>query len=65
MTDGGTVYLETGFPYETACELTKMGHTIAYNVGSFGGYQAIRYDGKRHVCYGTSEYRKDDQAASY
>ena len=46
MTDGGTVYLETGFPAETVRELVKMGHTIGHNVGDFGGYQAIRYDGE-------------------
>lgn len=63
MTDGGTVYLETGFPYETERELRKMGHRLGVNVGSFGGYQAILWDGK--VYYGASESRKDGQAAGY
>lgn len=65
MTDGGTVYLETGFPYESTRELVKMGHKIQYNVGSFGGYQAIQYDSKNNVYYGASESRKDGQAAGY
>ena len=65
MTDGGTVYLETGFPYETVRELVKMGHTVQHTVGAFGGYQAIRYDWKNRVYYGASESRKDGQAAGY
>jgi len=65
MTDGGTVYLETGFPYETVRELVKMGHKVQYTVGNFGGYQAIRYDAKTKVYFGASESRKDGQAAGY
>ena len=65
MTDGGTVYLETGFPYETVRELVKMGHTVQYTVGNFGGYQAIRYDAEHRVYYGASESRKDGQAAGF
>lgn len=65
MTDGGTVYLETGVPYETVRELVKAGHRIEYNVGDFGGYQAIRYDWAKRVYYGASESRKDGQAAGY
>ncbi|RKY81946.1 gamma-glutamyltransferase, partial [candidate division KSB1 bacterium] len=65
MTDGGTVYLEQGIPYETIRELVKMGHRIQYNVGSFGGYQAIRVDLKNKVYFGASESRKDGQAAGY
>ena len=65
MTDGGTVYLETGFPYETVRELVKAGHTVQYTVGNFGGYQAIRIDGKTKVYFGASESRKDGQAAGY
>ena len=63
MTDGGTVFLETGFPYETERELVKMGHTVSVNVGSHGGYQAILWDG--NVYFGASESRKDGQAAGY
>ncbi len=65
MTGGGTVYLETGFSYEDIRELVKAGHKIQYNVGSFGGYQAIQYDWNNKVYYGASESRKDGQAAGY
>ena len=65
MTDGGQVYLETGFPYESIRQLIKMGHKVGYKVGSFGGYQAILYDAKNDVYYGASESRKDGQAAGY
>ncbi len=65
MKNGGTVYLETGIPYESIRELVKMGHRIQVDVGDFGGYQAIRYDWKNKVYYGASESRKDGQAAGY
>ena len=65
MTDGGTVYLESWIPYETIRELTRMGHTIQYTVGGFGGYQAIMKDRENGVYYGASESRKDGQAAGY
>jgi gamma-glutamyltranspeptidase/glutathione hydrolase len=65
MTDGGTVYLESGIPYETVRELVKMGHKVQVNVGGFGGYQAILYDAENGVYYGASESRKDGQAAGY
>ena len=65
MTDGGRVFLETGFPYETVRELVKMGHDVGYNVGGYGGYQAIMYDWQNKVYYGASESRKDGQAAGY
>ncbi len=65
MSDGGTVYLETGIPYDSVRELVKMGHRIQVNVGGFGGYQAIRYDAKNKVYIGASESRKDGHAAGY
>jgi len=65
MTDGGQIYLETGFPYESIRQLIRMGHKVGYKVGSFGGYQAILYDAKNDVYYGASESRKDGQAAGY
>ncbi len=65
MTDGGQVYLETGFPYESIRKLVRMGHKVGYKVGPFGGYQAILYDAKNDVYYGASESRKDGQAAGY
>ena len=65
MTDGGRVYLEDGFPYKTIRELEKIGHRVEFNVGGFGGYQAIRYDSQEGVYYGASDARKDGQAAGY
>jgi gamma-glutamyltranspeptidase/glutathione hydrolase len=65
MTDGGTVYLETDIPYEAVRELIERGHNVAWNVGSYGGYQAILYDAVHDVYFGASESRKDGQAAGY
>ncbi len=65
MEDGGTVYLESGIPYQTVRELLKMGHDVDYRVGGFGGYQAIMYDYEAGVYYGASESRKDGQAIGY
>ncbi len=65
MTDGGTVYLETGIPYESIRELTDMGHRVGFSVGSFGGYQAILFDAEKAVYFGASESRKDGHAAGY
>ncbi|MBN2091918.1 gamma-glutamyltransferase [candidate division KSB1 bacterium] len=65
MTDGGQVYLESGFDYETIRELVRRGHRVGYNIGDFGGYQAILYDAAKKVYFGASESRKDGQAAGY
>ncbi len=65
MAGSGEVTLETGFSYETIRELLKMGHKIGYAMGTYGGYQAIRYDPVNKVYYGASESRKDGQAAGY
>ncbi|MBI3949689.1 MAG: gamma-glutamyltransferase [Acidobacteria bacterium] len=65
MIDEGVVYLESSFPYESIRELMKMGHKVGYDMGGYGGYQAIRYDWKNKVYYGASESRKDGQAAGY
>ncbi len=65
MTDGGTVHLEHGFAYEVIRSLMRRGHKVAYSLGSYGGYQAIRYDEKRRVYFGASESRKDGQAVGY
>ncbi len=65
MTDGGVLQLETGIDYEVIRELIKMGHKISFNVGSYGGYQAIMWDDVNKVYYGASESRKDGQAAGY
>ncbi len=65
MTDGGTVQLESGFDVEVVRELRKKGHNIAFSVGPYGGYQAIKWDEKNKVYYGASESRKDGMAAGY
>jgi len=66
MTDGGTVYLEEGFPAASVSELLRRGHRIGRTgSGSFGGYQAIRLDLENQVLIGASESRKDGQAAGY
>jgi gamma-glutamyltranspeptidase/glutathione hydrolase len=64
---GGYVEVESGIPYETVRELRKKGHDIRFDVGGYGGYQAIRvemHDGQR-VYVGASESRKDGMAAGY
>lgn len=65
MTTGGFVYLETGFQYETIRELMRRGHKIQFDLGGYGGYQAIMYDPVNKVYIGASESRKDGQAAGY
>ena len=65
MTDGGTLNLESGFGMETLRELSKKGHNLSFDVGIYGGYQAIMYDAENGVYYGASESRKDGQAAGY
>ena len=67
MTEGGYVEVESGIPYETVRELRKKGHDVRFDVGGYGGYQAIKveiHDGQR-VYVGASESRKDGQAAGY
>jgi gamma-glutamyltranspeptidase/glutathione hydrolase len=68
MTDeGGYVEVESGVPYETVRELRKRGHDMRYDVGGYGGYQAIKvevHNGQR-VYVGASESRKDGQAVGY
>ena len=67
METGGYVNLESGIPMETQRELWKRGHNVRFDVGGYGGYQAIKvewHDGQR-VYVGASESRKDGQAAGY
>jgi gamma-glutamyltranspeptidase/glutathione hydrolase len=64
---GGYVEVESGIPYETVRELRKKGHDVSFDVGGYGGYQAIKvemHDGRR-VYVGASESRKDGMAAGY
>ena len=65
MMDGGKIYLESGFDYESIRRLMKFGHEVGFDLGSFGGYQAIQVDKKNKVYYGASESRKDGNAAGY
>ncbi|PYL79009.1 MAG: gamma-glutamyltransferase [Verrucomicrobia bacterium] len=67
MENGGYVEVESGIPYETVRELKKRGHDVRFDVGGYGGYQAVKvemHDGQR-VYVGASESRKDGQAAGY
>jgi gamma-glutamyltranspeptidase/glutathione hydrolase len=65
MSDGGTVYLETGFDYEVIRDLMVRGHAIQFDHGSYGGYQAIMKHPEFDIYVGASESRKDGQAAGY
>ena len=63
----GFVDLESGVPYEVARGLRMKGHDIRFDLGGYGGYQAIQvqwHQGQR-VYAGASESRKDGQAAGY
>jgi gamma-glutamyltranspeptidase/glutathione hydrolase len=62
---GGTITLESGYPYEVILELLQKGHQVGYMSGIYGGYQCIRYDPIRKVYFGGTESRKDGQAAGY
>jgi len=67
MEKGGYVEVESGIPYEIVRELEKRGHEVRFDIGGYGGYQAIKvelHDGQR-VYVGASESRKDGQAAGY
>src|SRR6188472_1393060 len=64
---GGYVEVESGIPYESVRELRNKGHDVRFDVGGYGGYQAIKvemHDGRR-VYVGASESRKDGMAAGY
>jgi len=58
MTDGGTVYLESGFPPETVEKLKQMGHTIKKTRGGYGGYQAVMKDHKNKVYFRSIRIKK-------
>lgn len=65
LTSGGVLALESDIPYQTVRGLMQRGHKIQFDLGGYGGYQAIMYDAKQHVYYGASESRKDGQAVGY
>ena len=63
MLDGGYLALESGIKFDTIRELQHYGHTIKFEPGGFGGYQAImKID---NTLYGASESRKDGHASGY
>ncbi|MDX1481137.1 MAG: gamma-glutamyltransferase, partial [Woeseiaceae bacterium] len=59
MTDGGTLYMESGIGPGVRQRLTELGHNVATDAGDYGGYQAILRDPENGVYYGASETRKD------
>ena len=65
MLNGGELSLESGFSYNEIRKLMEFGHKIIFDLGSFGGYQAIMYDNKMGVYFGASESRKDGSAMGY
>jgi len=65
MTDGGTVFLESGFDYQQIRKLLAKGHKVGYSLDGYGGFQAIMFDAKNGVYIGASESRKDGQAGGY
>ena len=67
MDKGGYVEVESGIPYQVVRDLENRGHDMQFDVGGYGGYQAVKvemHDGQR-VYVGASESRKDGQAAGY
>jgi gamma-glutamyltranspeptidase/glutathione hydrolase len=65
LEDGGTLNLESGITYDAIRELIHKGHEVSFDIGGYGGYQAIMIDPETGVFYGASESRKDGQAAGY
>ncbi len=61
----GTVEMESGFDPAVKREIARRGYTIAGGSGSFGGYQAVRWDAGQRVYWGASEMRKDGEAIGY
>lgn len=65
MTNGGQILLERDYGWETVRTLLQRGHEVGFDLGNYGGYQAILWDAQQQVYYGASESRKDGQAAGY
>lgn len=64
LTDGGYVQIESTVPYQVIRELMQRGHKVRYDVGGYGGYQAIMIN-EDGVYFGATESRKDGQASGY
>jgi len=60
----GQLSLESAIPYDVVRALMYKGHKVNFDLGGYGGYQAIAID-KKGTYYGASETRKDGQAAGY
>lgn len=67
MTDGGILTVESGVTPEVVHELEARGHQVSYvkGKGSYGGFEAIRWDAKNHVYHGATEMRKDGIVIGY
>jgi len=65
MTTGGWVNIESGVPWSTIAELKRRGHDVRFDLGGYGGYQAILWDSTNRVYHGASESRKDGCAIGY
>lgn len=63
--DGGTVFLESGFPDSVRERLKQLGHKLGDSRGGFGGYQGIWIDWENGVLQGASDPRKDGCAVGY
>ncbi len=65
MVNGGELLLESTIPADVVRALTQRGHRVRYDIGGFGGYQAILWDRENGVYHGASEMRKDGQVVGY
>lgn len=65
LTSGGELALESDIPYQTVRGLMSRGHKVRFDLGGYGGYQAIMWNDEDKVYYGASESRKDGQAVGY
>lgn len=63
METGGVLKLESGIELGVVQELLRRGHDVRWDLGGYGGYQAIERSGP--VYFGASESRKDGMAAGY
>jgi len=64
LTDGGYLQVESGIDYQQVRELMQRGHNLRYDMGGYGGYQAIMVNGEA-IYFGASESRKDGQVAGF
>ncbi len=65
LENSGVLVIESDIPYQNVRALIDKGHRVQFDLGGYGGYQAIMFDAESGVYYGASESRKDGQAAGY